>query len=205
MYKLYIKPLIDRVIALSALIVLSPVFVMIMISLIIANKGTPFFFQLRPGKGEKIFKIVKFKSMSDAKGAEGKLLPDAKRLTKLGVFIRKASLDEIPQLINVVRGEMSIVGPRPLLVEYLKYYTKEEKLRHVVRPGITGLAQINGRNNLDWDRRLALDVQYVCNITFVEDFKIIVATIKNVFIGKDVAVVAGEKFGKLSDYRKVCK
>ena len=142
--------------------------------------------------------------MNDAKDADGKLLPDALRLTRLGSLIRKTSLDEIPQLINVVKGDMSLVGPRPLLLEYLQYYTEEEKLRHTVRPGITGLAQINGRNNLDWEARLALDVEYVENIEFFGDVKIMFQTIRKALMGKDIVVIPGEQFGKLSDKRKVC-
>lgn len=204
MYKIFIKTVIDRVLALVVLLAISPIFLVIMASLMLAYRGNPFFYQKRPGRNEKIFKIVKFKSMNDAKDADGKLLPDALRLTRLGSLIRKTSLDEIPQLINVVKGDMSLVGPRPLLLEYLQYYTEEEKLRHTVRPGITGLAQINGRNNLDWETRLALDVEYVKNIEFYGDIKIMLQTIRKALIGKDIVVIPGEQFGKLSDKRKVC-
>jgi undecaprenyl phosphate N,N'-diacetylbacillosamine 1-phosphate transferase len=204
MYKIFIKTLIDRVLALVVLLAISPIFLIVMISLMLAYRGNPFFYQKRPGRNEKIFKIVKFKSMNDAKDADGKLLPDALRLTRLGSLIRKTSLDEIPQLINVVKGDMSLVGPRPLLLEYLQYYTEEEKLRHTVRPGITGLAQINGRNNLDWEARLALDVEYVKNIEFFGDVKIMFQTIRKALMGKDIVVIPGEQFGKLSDKRKVC-
>ena len=204
MYKIFIKTFIDRVLALVVLLAISPIFLIVMISLMLAYRGNPFFYQKRPGRNEKIFKIVKFKSMNDAKDADGKLLPDALRLTRLGSLIRKTSLDEIPQLINVVKGDMSLVGPRPLLLEYLQYYTEEEKLRHTVRPGITGLAQINGRNNLDWEARLALDVEYVENIEFFGDVKIMFQTIRKALMGKDIVVIPGEQFGKLSDKRKVC-
>jgi lipopolysaccharide/colanic/teichoic acid biosynthesis glycosyltransferase len=204
MYKIFIKTFIDRVLALVVLLAISPIFLIVMISLMLAYRGNPFFYQKRPGRNEKIFKIVKFKSMNDAKDADGKLLPDALRLTRLGSLIRKTSLDEIPQLINVVKGDMSLVGPRPLLLEYLQYYTEEEKLRHTVRPGITGLAQINGRNNLDWEARLALDVEYVKNIEFFGDVKIMFQTIRKALMGKDIVVIPGEQFGKLSDNRKVC-
>lgn len=203
-YSLYFKTLLDRVFALVVLLAISPIFLIVMFSLMITYRGNPFFYQKRPGRNEKIFKIIKFKSMNDAKDADGKLLPDALRLTWMGSLIRKTSLDEIPQLINVVKGDMSLVGPRPLLVEYLQYYTEEEKLRHTVRPGITGLAQINGRNNLDWEVRLALDVEYVKNITFFGDVKIMFQTIRKALVGKDIVVIPGEQFGKLSDKRKVC-
>lgn len=138
-----------------------------------------------------IFKIIKFKTMNDAKDREGNLLPDAERLTKIGAFIRKTSLDEMPQLLNVIKGDMSLIGPRPLLVRYLPFYTERESIRHTVRPGITGLAQVNGRNFLDWNKRLELDAQYVENISFINDIKIALLTIKNVVARKDIAVVPG--------------
>jgi sugar transferase len=163
-----------------------------------ANGGKPFFYQLRPGKGERIFKIIKFKTMNDRRDANGQLLPDAERLTKIGTFVRKTSLDEIPQLLNVLKGDMSLIGPRPLLVKYLPYYSKREQLRHTVRPGITGLAQVNGRNKLNWDDRLELDAQYVENLSFLLDIKILFRTIVNVLLRKDIAV----GYIDLDDYRK---
>lgn len=149
--------------------------------------GNPFFTQLRPGKNEKIFKLIKFRTMTCEKDAEGNLLPDEKRLTKYGRTLRSTSLDELPELFNILKGDMSLIGPRPLLVQYLPYYTETEKHRHDVRPGLSGLAQINGRNFVKWDQRLALDVQYVNNISFLGDVKIILQTIKKVVCREDVA------------------
>ena len=198
MYRKIIKPALDFLIALIAFIVLSPIFVVVMIGLWFANNGKPFFYQLRPGKGERIFRIIKFKTMNDRCDANGQLLPDAERLTKIGAFVRKTSLDEIPQLLNVLKGDMSVIGPRPLLVKYLPYYSKREQLRHTVRPGITGLAQVNGRNKLNWDDRLELDAQYVENLSFLLDIKILFRTIINVLLRKDIAV----GYIDLDDYRK---
>nr|WP_315011438.1 sugar transferase [uncultured Capnocytophaga sp.] len=198
MYRNIIKPVLDFLTALIAFIVLSPIFVVVMIGLWFANNGKPFFYQLRPGKGERIFRIIKFKTMNDRCDANGQLLPDAERLTKIGAFVRKTSLDEIPQLLNVLKGDMSLIGPRPLLVKYLPYYSKREQLRHTVRPGITGLAQVNGRNKLNWDDRLELDAQYVENLSFLLDIKILFRTIINVLLRKDIAV----GYIDLDDYRK---
>ena len=198
MYRNIIKPVLDFLTALIAFIVLSPIFVVVMVGLWFANNGKPFFYQLRPGKGERIFKIIKFKTMNDRCDANGQLLPDAERLTKIGTFVRKTSLDEIPQLLNVLKGDMSLIGPRPLLVKYLPYYSKREQLRHTVRPGITGLAQVNGRNKLNWDDRLELDAQYVENLSFLLDIKILFRTIVNVLLRKDIAV----GYIDLDDYRK---
>lgn len=191
LYKFFFKRLLDLVSSIFILLVLSPVFFAVMILLSIANKGSPFFFQKRPGKDEKIFSIIKFKTMNDAKDNQGNFLPDAQRLTKVGSFIRKTSLDEIPQLLNVIKGDMSLIGPRPLFVRYLPYYTDREAERHSVRPGITGLAQVNGRNFLDWDSRLELDVKYVESISFLNDIKIALLTVRNVITRKDIAVVPG--------------
>ncbi len=192
MYKNYIKRLIDFFAALFGLIILSPIFLVVMISLYFANQGKPFFFQKRPGLNNRIFEIIKFKTMNDKKDVNGKLLPDAERLTKVGAFVRKTSLDEIPQLINVLKGDMSLIGPRPLLVKYLPFYTEREKLRHTVRPGITGLAQVNGRNNVSWDDKLEMDVKYVEEISFTNDVKILIKTIQNVISQKDVVVASCE-------------
>lgn len=192
MYKYYIKRIIDFFAAAFGLLILSPIFIIVMIGLFFANDGKPFFFQKRPGLYHQIFKIIKFKTMNDKKDENGKLLPDAERLTKIGAFVRKTSLDEIPQLINVLKGDMSLVGPRPLLVKYLPYYTKRERLRHSVRPGITGLAQVNGRNNVTWDDKLEMDVQYVENLSFINDVKIILKTIQNVIAQKDIVVASSE-------------
>lgn len=169
-----------------------------------ANKGAgAFFFQDRPGKDEKIFKVIKFKSMTDERDSEGNLLPDAQRLTKVGRFVRATSIDELPQIINVLKGDMALIGPRPLLVEYLPYYTERERKRHSVRPGITGYTQTHGRNNLTWDERLEMDVYYVENLSFVMDLKVFFRTIYNVLARKDVQVITGDqKTSKLSQQRK---
>ncbi len=189
-YKLLIKRIFDIVISVFALLCLSPIILILWIWLTIANKGAgAFFYQKRPGKNEKIFKIYKFKSMSDHKDENGVLLPDAERITMIGKFIRKTSMDELPQLWNVLKGEMSLIGPRPLLPEYLPYYTQKEKLRHSIRPGITGWAQINGRNNLNWEDRLELDVYYASNLSFKLDVKIFFQTFINILKKKDVIVV----------------
>ena len=160
---------------------------LVMLVLSSANKGSPFFFQLRPGKNGKIFKIIKFKTMSDAKDESENLLPDFQRITKVGSFIRKTSLDEIPQLINVIKGDMSIVGPRPLLVEYLPLYSEEQALRHNVRPGMTGYAQVNGRNAISWEEKFKLDTWYVENQSFWLDFKIMLKTVKKVIAKDDIS------------------
>ena len=203
MYKHFFKRFLDFWISLIALICISPVLLVVAIWLHFANKGAgAFFFQERPGKNGKIFKVVKFKSMTDERDAEGKLLPDKDRITTVGKIVRKTSLDELPQLFNVLKGDMALIGPRPLLVEYLPYYTEREKLRHTVRPGISGWAQCHGRNNLSWDDKLALDVYYVEHISLGMDLRIIFTTIKNVLGGKDVNVVPSLKGGKLSDERR---
>lgn len=203
MYKHFFKRFFDFWIALIALICISPILLVVTIWLHFANKGAgAFFFQERPGKDGKIFRVIKFKSMTDEKDKDGNLLPDRDRITTVGKIVRKTSLDELPQLINVLKGDMALIGPRPLLVEYLPYYTAREQLRHTVRPGITGWAQVNGRNNIEWDKKLALDVYYVEHLTFLMDCRIIVQTIKNVLVGKDVTVVTGLKRQKLSDERK---
>jgi len=181
MYKSYIKFIIDFIIALFLLIVLSSIIVTTIIFLFIANHGKPFFLQTRPGKNERLFKIIKFKTMNDKKESEGNLLSDAKRLTKVGAFVRKTSLDEIPQLINVIKGDMSLIGPRPLLPEYLPLYNDFQKRRHEVKPGITGWAQVNGRNLISWQQKFDYDIWYVENFSFLLDCKIVFLTIKKVF------------------------
>lgn len=181
MYRHFLKRAIDLIICLLGLILLSPVLLIITLLLAIANHGKPFFFQKRPGLNEKIFSIIKFKTMNDKKDAQGNLLPDADRLTPVGKFVRKTSLDEIPQLINVLKGDMSLIGPRPLLPEYLPLYNEEQKKRHLVRPGITGWAQVNGRNVISWGEKFRYDVWYVNHLNFLLDLKIIFLTIKKVF------------------------
>ena len=180
MYKNFIKPVIDFVLALVGFLFLSPVFVLVTIGLFFANDGKPFFFQLRPGKNGKIFKIIKFKTMTDKKDENGNLLPDADRLTKIGSFVRKTSLDEIPQLLNVIKGDMSLVGPRPLLPKYLELYNDFQRRRNEVKPGITGWAQVNGRNSISWEKKFEYDVWYVDNVSFLLDFKILIMTVLKV-------------------------
>jgi undecaprenyl phosphate N,N'-diacetylbacillosamine 1-phosphate transferase len=186
MYKNYIKRFIDFIMALIALIFLSPIFIIITIGLLFANQGRPFFLQQRPGKNERILTIVKFKTMNDMKDEMGNLLSDAERLTKIGAFVRKTSLDEIPQLLNVIKGDMSLIGPRPLLPSYLPLYNEFQKRRHDVRPGITGWAQINGRNAISWKDKFELDIFYVENVSFLLDLKIILTTVMNVIQSKDI-------------------
>ena len=182
MYHDFFKRIIDIVLAFFGLLILLPFFAVVFLILLFNNNGKPFFFQKRPGKDEKIFKIIKFKSMTDKKDRSGNLLPDSERVTTFGTFIRKTSLDEIPQLINIIKGDMSLVGPRPLRVRYLPYYTNEERIRHSIRPGVTGLAQVSGRNLLSWDEKLALDIKYVESISFVADLIILIKTIKKVLL-----------------------
>ena len=182
MYHDFFKRIIDIVLAFFGLLILLPFFAVVFLILLFNNNGKPFFFQKRPGKDEKIFKIIKFKSMTDKKDRSGNLLPDSERVTTFGTFIRKTSLDEIPQLINIIKGDMSLVGPRPLRVRYLPYYTNEERIRHSIRPGVTGLAQVSGRNLLSWDEKLALDIKCVESISFVADLIILIKTIKKVLL-----------------------
>ncbi len=180
MYKVYFKPLLDCVVSLLGIVVLSPIFLVILICLFISNNGKVFFVQNRPGKNEKIFKIIKFRTMNNKKDAHGNLLPDAERLTYLGKIVRKTSLDEIPQLINVLKGDMSLIGPRPLLPEYLSLYNERQKKRHTVKPGITGWAQINGRNAVEWNKKFEFDVWYIENLSFILDLQILFLTLKKV-------------------------
>jgi undecaprenyl phosphate N,N'-diacetylbacillosamine 1-phosphate transferase len=181
MYKLIVKPFLDFLLSLFGLIVLFPILFIVTILLFLANNGKPFFFQSRPGKNGVIFKIVKFKTMNDKKDVNGKLLPDAQRLTAVGKFVRKTSLDELPQLINVVKGDMSLIGPRPLLTHYLHLYNDFQNRRHEIKPGITGWAQVNGRNAISWDKKFEYDVWYVDNVSLLLDVKIIFKTIIKVF------------------------
>jgi undecaprenyl phosphate N,N'-diacetylbacillosamine 1-phosphate transferase len=184
MYRHFFKRLFDLLLSLTGLLIASPLFVLITFLLTIANSGHPFFTQTRPGKNARLFKVIKFKTMNEKKDATGNLLPPAKRITPVGRFIRSTSLDEIPQLINVIKGDMSLVGPRPLRVEYLPLYSDFQARRHEVKPGITGWAQVNGRNTLDWDKRFEMDVWYVDNQSFLLDMKILFLTFYKV-IKKD--------------------
>lgn len=187
MYKNFFKRLIDFVLSLIGLILISPILIIVSIWLIIANKGSAFFFQDRPGKDGKIFKVIKFKTMTDEKDSLGNLLPDDKRLTTVGKFVRSTSLDEIPQFINVLKGDMSLIGPRPLRTYYLPLYSKEQARRHDVRPGITGWAQVNGRNAISWTRKFELDVEYVDNISLSMDLKILILTLKKVLVREGIS------------------
>ena len=187
MYKSYLKRFFDFIVALVGLICLAPIFIIVTIGLYFANQGKPFFFQERPGLNERIFKIIKFKTMNDKTDANGNLLPDGDRLTPIGAFVRKTSLDEIPQLINVLKGDMSIIGPRPLLPQYLPLYNQEQKKRHNVRPGITGWAQVNGRNAISWKKKFELDVWYVEHLSFKTDLKVFFTTFKKVFKSEGIS------------------
>jgi len=198
MYKNYFKRLFDFLSAFFGLLILSPLFIVVMIGLYFANQGKPFFFQARPGKDERIFKIVKFKTMNDKKDAQGNLLPDAERLTKIGSFVRKTSLDEIPQLINVLKGDMSLIGPRPMLPEYLPLYSEKHKKRHNVKPGITGLAQVKGRNTMKFSERFDNDVYYVENLSVILDIKILLLTVKSVLF-KSSTIVNGQTVDDVDD------
>ncbi len=186
MYISFFKRFLDILIASIAFMLALPIFLLIVTLLVFVNKGTPFFFQKRPGKNENIFKVIKFKTMTDKKDAQGKLLPDAERMTKAGKFIRKTSLDEIPQLLNVIKGDMSLVGPRPLLVSYLPLYNDFQKRRHDVKPGITGWAQVNGRNSISWEKKFELDIWYVDHCSFALDARILWMTLKKVFKSEGV-------------------
>lgn len=182
MYNSFLKRLLDLIIAFLACLIMSPFIIVITLWLHFANKGSgAFFFQKRPGKNGKIFKVIKYKTMTDERDQNGNLLPDEKRLTKVGRFVRSTSIDELPQLINVLKGDMALIGPRPLLVEYLPLYSKEQARRHDVRPGITGWAQVNGRNAISWKKKFELDIWYVDHCSFTLDMKIVFLTIKKVF------------------------
>jgi len=187
MYQNVIKRVLDFLASLIGFIIVSPIFLIVIILLYFANRGDVFFFQARPGRNGKIINVVKFKTMNDKKGANGELLPDVDRLTPVGAFVRKTSLDEIPQLLNVIKGDMSLVGPRPLLVEYLPLYNETQLRRHEVKPGITGWAQVNGRNALSWDQKFAYDVWYVDHISFALDIKILLMTVQKVFKSEGIS------------------
>ena len=193
MYKHFFKRFFDFWISLIALIIISPILLVITIWLHFANKGAgAFFFQDRPGKDGKIFRVIKFKTMTDERGADGKLLPDEQRLTKVGKFVRSTSIDELPQLINVLKGDMALIGPRPLLVQYLPLYSPEQARRHEVRPGISGWAQCHGRNAISWTEKFKLDVWYVEHVSLMTDLKVIFITIKKVLFKEDINQVGGE-------------
>lgn len=180
MYRRFLKRIIDLILAIIVFSITLPIHLIAILLLAVQNNGSVFFFQDRPGKGEKIFRIIKLKTMNDKKDASGKLLPDNIRLTKVGRFIRKLSIDELPQLFNVIKGDMSLIGPRPLLIKYLPLYSESQRRRHDVRPGITGWAQVNGRNSISWAKKFELDVYYVDHLSMSLDFKIVLLTIKKV-------------------------
>ena len=187
MYISFIKPLFDRLVSFLALIIASPVVVIVMLLLAVANKGKIWFTQKRPGKDGKVFTVIKFKTMTDDRDQNGDLLPDEQRLTTVGKFVRKTSLDEIPQLFNVLLGHMSFVGPRPLLMEYLPLYNPDQMRRHLVKPGITGWAQVNGRNTLSWQQKFTYDIWYIDNISFALDIKILFLTVIKVFKAEGIS------------------
>ena len=200
MYRRFLKRWLDFIIVFCVLLVIWPLFLVIMVGLHFANKGAGvFFFQERPGKYNKIFKVIKFKSMTDERDKDGKLLPDNQRLTKIGRFIRSTSMDELPQLFNVIKGDMSLIGPRPLATIYLPYYDEKEQHRHDVRPGITGWAQVNGRKSITWEQKLAYDIDYVSNMSLWMDAKIFLLTVNKVFKRENVGV--GEDVIDFDDYR----
>ncbi len=192
MYNKFFKRVIDFTLSLLALSVLSPIMIILILLTAVQMKGNPFFTQLRPGKNEKIFRLIKFRTMTTETDEQGNLLPDEVRLTRYGKFLRATSLDELPELINILKGDMSIVGPRPLLVRYLPLYNEHQRRRHEVRPGLTGLAQANGRNALSWEERFDMDVEYVNNITFLGDIKIILQTVGAVFGQKGISSATSE-------------
>ena len=193
MYKHFFKRFLDFIISLIVLIIISPILLFVTVWLHFANRGAgAFFFQERPGKDAKIFKVIKFKTMTDERDSDGNLLPDEKRLTKVGKFVRSTSIDELPQLINVLKGDMALIGPRPLLVQYLPLYTSEQARRHEVRPGISGWAQCHGRNAISWTEKFKLDVWYVDHVSLITDLKVIFITIKKVLFKEDINQIGGE-------------
>lgn len=201
-YKNFLKPLIDISCAFIGLIVIAPIFLLITLLLTIANGGKPFYTQLRTGKNDIIFRIIKFRSMNNKRDTSGNLLPDAVRLTPVGKFIRKTSLDELPQLINVLKGDMSFIGPRPLLPEYVELYSQEQRKRGLVKPGISGWAQVNGRNAISWERKFELDVWYVNNQSLLLDIKIILLTVKKVFVSEGISAVGEATMTKFEGTKK---
>lgn len=198
----YIKRILDIISSLLAIIILSPLLGVLTVIGAFEMKGNPFFTQERPGKDEKIFKLVKFRTMTNAKDKDGNLLSDADRLTRYGKFLRNTSLDELPELFNILKGDMSVIGPRPLLVQYLPYYNEEERHRHDVRPGLTGWAQVNGRNNITWEEKFAWDVKYVNEMNLILDIKILFQTVFNVLKRDDVVVDSYEVEPNLDDVRR---
>ena len=200
MYEKYLKRIIDFSVSLMALIVLSPVLLILIVLGMVFMRGNPFFMQERPGKDEKIFKLIKFRTMDNRKNKEGKLLPDEVRLNKYGRFLRATSLDELPELANIVKGDMSIIGPRPLMARYLDYYTEEERKRHNVRPGLSGYAQVHGRNNVDWSERMKMDIYYAEHISFGMDVKILIDTMLIVLKREGISV---EDMTNFDDFRKM--
>ncbi len=201
MYKLVFKRILDLVLASIAAVMLFPVFIIVHVILMFVNNGKPFFLQPRPGKNERVFKILKFKTMTDKTDDNGNLLPNELRMTRFGSFLRRSSLDEIPQLINVLKGDMSLVGPRPLRVRYLPYYTKAESIRHTVKPGVTGLAQVSGRNSLSWDDKLAIDIKYVKSLSLVADVSILIKTVIKVFANNSNDIELGSTTLNFDEYR----
>ncbi len=199
-YAKYIKRAMDCFLSFCAIVVLSPIMIVLTVAGAIAMKGNPFFTQLRPGKNEKIFKLIKFRTMTCEKDKDGNLLPDDKRLTKYGKFLRSTSLDELPELINILKGDMSVIGPRPQLVRDMVFMTERQRMRHKVRPGLSGLAQISGRNAINWENKLEYDTEYIQNITFLGDWKIIFLTIKKVFERADISTEGMETAEDLGDY-----
>ena len=202
MYAKHLKRVLDFFCALAAILCLSPVLVVLTVLGAIKMKGNPFFTQPRPGLNEKIFKLIKFRTMTNEKDANGNLLPDDVRLNSYGKFLRSTSLDELPELFNILKGDMAVIGPRPLLVEYLPYYTERERRRHDIRPGLSGWAQVNGRNSVNWDRRFELDVEYVENISFLMDVKIILKTLKKVFVRENIAEDTNKVEGNFAEIRR---
>ena len=203
MYGKFFKRFLDFIISLCAIICLSPVLLLLTVLGAIKMKGNPFFTQDRPGKDEKIFKLIKFRTMTCETDENGQLLPDDVRLTKYGKLLRSTSLDELPEFFNILKGDMSFVGPRPLLVEYLPYYTEEERCRHNVRPGLTGLAQVNGRNNIgSWEERFAYDIEYVNKLSLINDIKILFKTVMKVVKRSDILVGSEISAGRFDDYRR---
>lgn len=199
-YAKYIKRILDFSLSLCAIIVLSPILLVLTVIGAIVMKGNPFFVQERPGKNEKIFKLIKFRTMTCEKDSDGKLLPDEERLTKYGNFIRRTSLDELPELFNILKGDMAIIGPRPLLIKYLPLYSEEQKHRHDVRPGLTGNAQAHGRNGLNWDEKFKLDIEYIESITFSGDVKIILDTVYCVIARKGISQEGQATMEDFEDY-----